>query len=175
MSLPLVTQHTISELQTRSRTPILIAEDNAVNQKLAVRLVEKLGYRADVAANGLEAVAALERIQYAVVLMDCQMPEMDGFEATKEIRRREAQHCSQSGEPRSSTSPTQTSSRQVTVRRTPIIAMTANAMQGDRERCLDAGMDDYISKPIKSDALKVVLAQWAPAKENKEQTSQEAA
>jgi signal transduction histidine kinase/DNA-binding response OmpR family regulator len=175
MSLPLVTQHTISELQTRSRTPILIAEDNAVNQKLAVRLVEKLGYRADVAANGLEAVAALERIQYAVVLMDCQMPEMDGFEATKEIRRREAQHCSQSGEPRSSSSPARTRNRQGTVRRTPIIAMTANAMQGDRERCLEAGMDDYISKPIKPDALKTVLAHWASIKEDKEQTNQEAA
>ncbi|MGE0683003.1 MAG: response regulator [Candidatus Binatia bacterium] len=173
----LVTQHTVSEVQARSRAPILIAEDNAVNQKLAVRLVEKLGYRADVAANGLEAVIALERIQYAVVLMDCQMPEMDGFEATKEIRRREAQHSFglQSGEPQSSSAPTQTRNKQVTVRRTPIIAMTANAMQGDRERCLDAGMDDYISKPIKSDALKAVLAHWTPLNKNKEQTSQEAA
>lgn len=152
--LPLVTQHTVREMQTHSRRPILIVEDNAVNQKLAVRLVEKLGYRADIAANGHEAVVALERIQYAAVLMDCQMPEMDGFEATMEIRRREAR---------------------LMARRIPIIAMTANAMQGDRERCLAAGMDDYIAKPIKADALKATLTHWAPLTDSKEQPSRVAA
>jgi CheY-like chemotaxis protein len=180
-SAPLVTRHTVTETQTRNRIPILIAEDNPVNQKLAVRLVEKLGYRADVAANGLEAVAALERIQYAVVLMDCQMPEMDGFEATQEIRRREAQsaaaiHAPRSGEQAAALDFSRPSSRrQHAGKHIPIIAMTANAMQGDRERCLEAGMNDYISKPIKPEALKAVLAQWISPLEGDQHAAQKAA
>jgi signal transduction histidine kinase/DNA-binding response OmpR family regulator len=144
VSPALVTGHTVEEEKAQSRFPILIAEDNSVNQKLAVRLLEKLGYRADVAGNGLEAVAAVARVRYAAILMDCQMPEMDGFEATRAIREKErgaATHI-------------------------PIIAMTANAMRGDKERCLEAGMDDYISKPIKPDDLRTTLAQWiAPTRE----------
>ena len=120
---------------------VLVVEDNVVNQKVVVRLLEKLGCRIDVAANGHEAIAMLAQMSYDLVLMDCQMPEMDGFAATMAIRQREAgsdQHI-------------------------PIIAMTANALQGDRERCLEAGMDDYISKPVKPEALAVMLRKWAPS------------
>jgi CheY-like chemotaxis protein/HPt (histidine-containing phosphotransfer) domain-containing protein len=123
-----------------SRHPlrILLAEDNVVNQKLALRLLEQMGYRADVAANGLEAVAAIERQPYDLVLMDVQMPEMDGFEASREIVRRWPAD-----------------------RRPRIVAMTANAMQGDRELCLAAGMDDYLSKPIRVDELVTALERTA--------------
>jgi CheY-like chemotaxis protein len=109
---------------------ILLVEDNAVNQKLALRLLEQMGYRADLAGNGLEAIQAVGRQKYDVVLMDVQMPEMDGLEASRQICARWPR-----GE------------------RPHIIAMTANAMQGDRERCLAAGMDDYVSKPIRVNEL----------------------
>ena len=142
---PFVTRHSLAETKAVSTIRLLVAEDNMINQKVAARMLEKLGYRVDVVANGQEALKALSHAPYAVVFMDCQMPEMDGFAATAEIRQREAS-------PVSDAPP----------RRIPIIAMTANAMQGDREVCLAAGMDDYISKPVTANALREALARVLP-------------
>jgi two-component system, sensor histidine kinase and response regulator len=115
---------------------VLVAEDTAVNRKVALLQLKQLGYVADAVANGAEAIDALSRIPYDIILMDCQMPEVDGYEATRRIRSQGS--------------------------RIPIIAMTAHAMKGDREKCLEAGMDDYIGKPIDKTALATVLAAWSP-------------
>ena len=123
----------------RGGARILLAEDNLINQKVARSLLKSLGYRADLVANGREALRALERTDYDLVLMDCQMPELDGFDATAAVR-----------DPAS-----QVLNHQVT-----IIAMTANAMTGDRERCLKVGMDDYLSKPVKKEGLALILDKW---------------
>lgn len=121
------------------RARVLVAEDNLVNQKVAVRTLEMLGCQAEVAENGALAVEAFKRRDFDVVLMDCQMPVLDGFEAARAIRALESAG-----------------------RRVPIIAVTANAMQGDRERCLEAGMDDYVPKPVTMGALDEVLRRWLP-------------
>jgi PAS domain S-box-containing protein len=119
---------------------ILLAEDNLVNQQVALRVLNKMGYAVHVVNNGQEALVAIQSQHYSLVLMDCQMPVMDGLEATHAIRQREVENKLH----------------------IPIIAMTANAMQGDRERCLAAGMDDYISKPIDVESLATVLNTWMP-------------
>jgi CheY-like chemotaxis protein len=125
----LVTRHTLREARNRHR--VLLVEDDAVNQMFAVSLLERRGYIVTVAGNGRQALAALKKKDFDVVLMDVQMPEMDGFEATAAIRERE----------------------RPAGRHTAIIAMTAHALQGDKERCLSAGMDAYISKPIQTNEL----------------------
>ncbi|GAC1531270.1 MAG: hypothetical protein NVS3B12_06980 [Acidimicrobiales bacterium] len=123
-----------------SRGHVLVVEDNAINQMVAVGILEQLGYSSEVVGDGIEALEALERAPFAAVLMDCQMPDLDGYNATLEIRRREGES-----------------------HHTPIIAMTAGAVEGDRERCLAAGMDDYIAKPVKPAEVDAALARWVSA------------
>jgi CheY-like chemotaxis protein len=126
-------------MATRHPLRILLAEDNVVNQKLALRLLQQMGYRADVASNGIEAIECVQRQVYDVVLMDVQMPEMDGLAAAREIVRRWPDGM-----------------------RPRIVAMTANAMHGDRDLCFAAGMDDYVTKPIRVERLVEALTQVRP-------------
>ncbi len=170
-SVSFITRHTLPEGGPRLR--ILVAEDNLINQKLAVRMVERLGYQADVVENGSQAIEALRRTSYAAILMDCQMPGMDGYEATRRIREWEESHRSLvSGQslqelPTSPDSlPMTNDESPMTRHHIPIIAVTANAMQGDRERCLAAGMDDYLAKPVKSQELETVLRRWLPTSDS---------
>jgi CheY-like chemotaxis protein len=145
---PLVTGRRLSEAAAHARTRVLLADDNRVNQKVAVLMLEGLGCRVDVVADGAQAVAALTKGTYDIVFMDCLMPTLDGFEATAAIRRAE-----RPGE------------------RVPIVAMTASAMEGDRERCLASGMDDYVAKPVRRDQLDQVLRRWAPQSEGERRSA----
>ncbi len=140
----LITRHLLTE-QKRAGQRLLLAEDNAINQKLAVILLQKAGYSVDTVENGRQAVEKSQQEMYNAILMDVQMPELDGFEATGQIRKRElnsGQHI-------------------------PIIAMTAHALVGDRERCLEAGMDDYVSKPLEPQFLLAVLDRWIQPNEER--------
>jgi two-component system, sensor histidine kinase and response regulator len=139
----LVTRYSIRK--GRGGMRILLAEDNAVNRLVATRLLERFGHEVFSALNGREAVAMAEHDAFNLVLMDVQMPEMDGLEATRAIRQRE----------------------KVTGKHLPIIAMTAHAMKGDREKCLDSGMDDYLTKPVQSNALQALLKKYEPAAANR--------
>jgi CheY-like chemotaxis protein len=121
---------------------VLVAEDNSVNQRVALLMLRKLGCQADAVANGREALEALAALPYDVLLLDCQMPEMDGYDAARAIRSRE---------------------RSEALGRIAILAMTASALAGDRERCLEAGMDDYIAKPVNLKDLGAVLGRLVAA------------
>ena len=132
--VPIITRHSVVEAK-KQKVRLLLAEDNITNQKVALKILEKAGYRAEPVFNGQEVLAALEKNPYDLILMDVQMPEMDGFEATGAIRRREKEKGGH----------------------IPVVAMTAHAMKGDRERCLEAGMDDYLSKPIQPKELIEVI------------------
>ncbi|MGE5314487.1 MAG: ATP-binding protein [Acidobacteriota bacterium] len=134
--------------EPRPGISILLVDDNRINQKVEVRILEKLGYHADIAVNGREAIDALSRMKYECVLMDCQMPVMDGYEATRAIRASE-----KPGE------------------HVVIIAMTANALQGDKELCIASGMDDYIPKPVSQKALRQMLGRWFPRRDTQTEES----
>ena len=136
----IITRHSLGE-DAVGKARLLVAEDNLVNQKVALRILEKAGHRVDVANDGIEAVAALENGSYDMVFMDIQMPRMDGYAATAEIRKMAPEY-----------------------RELPVIAMTAHAMKGDREKCIAAGMDDYISKPVKPKGLLEMVQRWAGMK-----------
>jgi PAS domain S-box-containing protein len=136
VNIPEINAVPVSEKQD---IQILLVEDNPTNQVVALAMLKKLGYKAKVTSNGREAITALQNMRYDIILMDCQMPEMDGFEATRRIRQGE-------------------SGRRYT--NVPIIAMTAHAMKGDKELCLEAGMNDYLAKPVKSEELSKLIAQW---------------
>jgi signal transduction histidine kinase/CheY-like chemotaxis protein/HPt (histidine-containing phosphotransfer) domain-containing protein len=138
----IITRHSLAE--DRRSIRILVAEDNMVNQKLIMKVLEKLGHHAEIADNGLKAMEALESAHYDLVLMDCQMPDLNGYEATRMIR-----------------SPIS----KIENRDIPIIALTANAMQGDRDECIDSGMDDYLTKPIKAQAIADMIDKWVLAPE----------
>ena len=133
----MITRHALVSQRSRDSHRILVAEDNVVNQKVACRILEKLGLRVDVAADGEAAFRAWSSGRYDLILMDCQMPIMDGYEATRKIRAREG-----------------------TAEHIPIIALTAHAMKGADNECLSAGMDDYLSKPIDRERLRETLQRW---------------
>jgi len=132
----IVTRYTLAENQ-KKKIKILLAEDNKINQKVALATLGKLGYNVDLVNNGNEVLSALKKNHYHIILMDCQMPEMDGFTATQEIRKLESE-----------------------IRKIPIVAMTAHAMKGDKDKCIEAGMDDYLTKPVKPKNLSDMLQKW---------------
>ena len=182
----IVTRHSLAEDQKR-KVRILLVEDNVINQKVVISILGKLGYNADAVANGKEAVNALEIIPYDIVFMDCQMPEMDGYEATREIRKiedrrqktedrnQEKQITTSNEKPatgnkqRAASYRSSIANRQSSIKKVPVIAITAHTMKGDREKCLEAGMDDYLSKPVKPQELSDMLEKWLEEKDSFQQ------
>jgi len=161
-SSELAPRHGQAEVQQRFDGHVLLAEDTLVNQEVGMAMLESVGCRVDVVANGLEAVEAVSAMSYDVIFMDCQMPEMDGYEATRLIRRKEE------GKLKAQSSKEEVASltsgfHAASSKRTPIIALTAHAMEGDRKQCLAAGMDDYLSKPFDVNKLSTILERWLPA------------
>jgi CheY-like chemotaxis protein len=144
-SQPIITRHALRSHRGREKHHILLAEDNAVNQKVACRTLEKLGYRVDIASNGRAAVDGWQTGRYDLILMDCQMPVLDGYEATREIRSLEQQHPEG--------------------KHIPIVALTAHAMKGADQQCQDAGMDAYLSKPIDRAQLEACLEKFLGSSE----------
>jgi CheY-like chemotaxis protein len=142
-SQPIVTQQSLRAQTMQSKQRLLLAEDNVVNQKVASRILEKLGYRVDVAADGAAAIKSWETGRYDLILMDCQMPVLDGYEATRRIR------AAENLAPGS--------------KRIPIVALTAHAMKGADDECYAAGMDDYLSKPIERSQLLACMQRWLGA------------
>jgi len=184
-NLPITTRHTAREIlnhRSASETPgfrskiemlnlfagrksrILLAEDNITNQLVALGILKKFGLRADAVANGVEVLRALKTLPYDLVLMDVQMPEMDGIEATKRIRKNEKIMMSDECGMMKEEEPEKLVAHSSSIHHSsiPIIAMTAHVMQGDRERCLKAGMNDYISKPVTPEALAEIMEKWLP-------------
>ncbi len=137
VAVPSATPDDVADQTAENPNRVLLVDDTQVNRRLASKMLEKLGVTVDMAVNGREAVVKAESQRYALILMDCQMPEMDGYEATARIRAHEG-----------------------SLRHTPIVAMTASALPEDRKRCLDAGMDDYISKPVRHDTLRKAVSKW---------------
>jgi len=142
-----VTRHSLAEAAQDLGCHILLAEDNEINQEVALAMLNSLGCQVEVVSNGLQAVEAMSRTRYDLILMDCQMPGMDGYKATQAIRQREE---------------SETKTQRQPLRAIPIIALTAHAMEGDQERCLAAGMNDYLAKPFKINQLCDVLKRWLP-------------
>jgi CheY-like chemotaxis protein len=126
--------------QIRAALKLLLVEDDPVNQQVALRMIQRLGFQARMVANGRQALEKLAHTSFDIILMDCQMPEMDGYTATREIRRREG-----------------------SAHHTTIVGLTAHALNGDREECLKSGMDDYVSKPVSLEDLAAILEKWIPA------------
>ena len=160
-SSELITRHSVEEAQAQTQVKILLAEDNIVNKKVAVRMLQRIGYRVDVVKNGQEAVEAIGRTSYDLVLMDCQMPEMDGLEATRNIR--EAENVKR--EAKDKISPDAVPLTPHENPRVPIIALTANALPGDRQTCLESGMDDFLTKPVRIEELEKMISKWLPHRE----------
>ena len=165
----LITHDTVKAMEARKRLRVLLVEDNVVNQKVALRMLEKIGVRVDVAANGREALDGWMRVPYDLILMDSQMPIMDGYETTQKIREAE----NRQGRALEKTTSYDGSHGGSEIPRVPIIALTANALPGDREKCLESGMDDFLSKPVKLADLEVALFKWIPQERWKDKNGPE--